>query len=217
MRKLIRDIVIMGKKPVSSPWLTGGIPAANCIAAYNAKGAASLAASYINLANPGTYDLTEGAAPTWDVDNGWKGATGKYLKTGFTAVAGTWSAIVRFTTATSIRQPFGCSTANKQWFVIPNYAFASTRYTIIATVRVTTPHAVDGVVAISGLQGYKEGIADGDPVTGDPIATDEIYILAPNNAGTPGTSYVGYVQAIWFYDIPIAPYIVGLTAAINAL
>jgi len=39
------------------PWyLSGGIAAANCIAAYQPKGAASLAASYANLPNPGTYN-----------------------------------------------------------------------------------------------------------------------------------------------------------------
>ena len=36
------------------PWyLASGVPAANCIAAYAAKGAAGLAASYDNLAAPG--------------------------------------------------------------------------------------------------------------------------------------------------------------------
>jgi len=39
-------------------WLSGGIAAANCVAAYQPKGAASLEASYVNLANPGTYNLT---------------------------------------------------------------------------------------------------------------------------------------------------------------
>ncbi len=41
-------------------WLAGGIPAENCIAAYQPKGAASYAASKVNLANPGTYDAYEG-------------------------------------------------------------------------------------------------------------------------------------------------------------
>lgn len=61
----------------ASWWLAGGIDPANCIAAYRAKGAASLAASYDNLAAPGngladgTYDLTLGVAPTFDAATGW--------------------------------------------------------------------------------------------------------------------------------------------------
>src|SRR4030042_328416 len=60
------------------PWyLSGGIPKADCLAAYQPKGAASYAASKVNIVNPGTYDLTDGAAfPTWDVVNGWTFADG---------------------------------------------------------------------------------------------------------------------------------------------
>lgn len=48
------------------PWyLAGGVSAANCIAAYQPKGASSLEASYVNLANPGTYNLS-GATPAFD-------------------------------------------------------------------------------------------------------------------------------------------------------
>ena len=67
-------------------WLSGGIVAANCLAAYTPKGAASLAASYDNNAAPGnglpdgTYDVTEGAALSWDAATGWYDtSTGKYL------------------------------------------------------------------------------------------------------------------------------------------
>ena len=57
------------------PWyLAGGVDPAHCIAAYQPKGAASYAASKINLANPGTYDITEknaGVEPSWSAENGW--------------------------------------------------------------------------------------------------------------------------------------------------
>jgi len=52
-------------------WLAGGIDPDDCIAAYQPKGAASYAASKVNLANPGTYDLTNGNDPSWSADNGW--------------------------------------------------------------------------------------------------------------------------------------------------
>lgn len=63
-----------GKQTVGASvwWLAGGISAANCIAAYQAKGAASYAASKVNLANPGTYNLADGAGyPTWNATDGW--------------------------------------------------------------------------------------------------------------------------------------------------
>jgi hypothetical protein len=43
----------------------------SCIAAYQPKGAASYAASKVNLANPGTYDLTNGNDPSWSASTGW--------------------------------------------------------------------------------------------------------------------------------------------------
>lgn len=56
----------------ATPWfLSGGINPADCVAAYQAIGAESYAASKVNLANPGTYDLTDGVAPSWNAETGW--------------------------------------------------------------------------------------------------------------------------------------------------
>lgn len=54
-------------------WTDTGIPADQFIAVYQPKGAASLAASYVNLANPGTYDLaqTNPLHPVQLVADGW--------------------------------------------------------------------------------------------------------------------------------------------------
>lgn len=66
-------------------WLSGGIAAASCLAAYTPKGALNLAASYDNNAAPanglpdGTYDAAPGVAPTWDAVNGWTLAGAQYL------------------------------------------------------------------------------------------------------------------------------------------
>ena len=50
-------------------WQSGG--ASGCVAAYQAKGAANYAASLVNLANPGTLDLTIAVAPSWTAAAGW--------------------------------------------------------------------------------------------------------------------------------------------------
>jgi hypothetical protein len=79
-------------------WLSGGISAANCIAAYQPKGAVSYAASKVNLANPGTYNATEGTAPAFDTAVGWTfNGTTMFLETGIVPdlSAQAWSVIVR--------------------------------------------------------------------------------------------------------------------------
>lgn len=65
------------------------VPGKTCVAAYQPIGAASLAASYVNLANPGTYDAAPGVAPTWASATGWtfNGST-QYLTTGITPPRG---------------------------------------------------------------------------------------------------------------------------------
>jgi hypothetical protein len=80
----VKGNVYINEAAAGGWWLSGGISAANCIAAYAPKGAATYAASKINLANPGTYNAVDGAAyPTWNVATGWtfNGST-QYLTTG---------------------------------------------------------------------------------------------------------------------------------------
>lgn len=80
----------------TSWWLAGGISPANAVVAYAAKGAASQAASYTNLANPGTYDAQVGVAPSWASGTGWTfNGTTQYLRVLLLPQSG-WSMIVRF-------------------------------------------------------------------------------------------------------------------------
>ncbi len=58
-------------------WEAGGAPAPVWV--YTPKGAASLAASYSNLANPGTYDANPQVAPAWDAGTGWTSDGTKWL------------------------------------------------------------------------------------------------------------------------------------------
>lgn len=73
---------------VVEPWyLAGGVALANAVAVYQPIGAASLAASYVNLANPGTYDAAPGVAPTWAGASGWVfNGTSQYLRVGAAVV-----------------------------------------------------------------------------------------------------------------------------------
>lgn len=78
-------------------WLAGGIDPADCEAAYRAVGAASYAASKVNLNNPGYKDLVDtGHAPTWTVQ-GWQfDGIAQYLDTMITNHTDEWSLLVRY-------------------------------------------------------------------------------------------------------------------------
>lgn len=53
-------------------WLAGDIPSANCLFAYQPKGADDYLSSKINLANPGTRNAEDGTNyPTWTGSTGW--------------------------------------------------------------------------------------------------------------------------------------------------
>lgn len=93
--------VSVSRRAVSSGagnwWEAGG--ASGAVAVYQPKGAASLAASYVNLANPGTYDAAPGTAPTHAAATGWTfaAASSQWLTTGYTVSAeSTTTALIRF-------------------------------------------------------------------------------------------------------------------------
>lgn len=71
----------------------------SCVAAYQAKGAASLAIAKVNLANPGTYDATAvNGNVGWSVDNGFESSKDNNYKlnTGVTVNSANWTFIIRF-------------------------------------------------------------------------------------------------------------------------
>ncbi len=86
---------------MASGWWDNNGAISGCVAAYQPIGAASLAASYSNLANPGTYDCTVFAghtAPTFATETGWTFDGGNHtLKTNVTNPGAWWSCIARVT------------------------------------------------------------------------------------------------------------------------
>ena len=92
----------------SSWWLAGGIAATDCVGAYNAKGVADIGSAYVNLNNPGTYNLTTAAAPDWDATNGFKFAAAAkkhlYLPCSLSGLGSNnqnWSLIMKYSNFTS--------------------------------------------------------------------------------------------------------------------
>jgi hypothetical protein len=193
-------------------WLTGGIPAANCIAAYEPMDAASLAASYTNLANPGTYNATLGVAPNWAAGTGWTGdGASIYLRTGMTPDA-TWSAIVRFSSAT-VGRIFAGET-DKRFGIVP-VGVADAYYLFGDVLTVAGGATASGVMAITPGKAWRNGVQVGTiPSAG--TTWSEIYLLARQRAGAASVFYAGNAQRIYFYNIDISSYMAALTTGINS-
>lgn len=119
------------------PWyLSGGIAAANCLAAFQPKGAATYAASKVSLT--GSNNATDGAAyPGFDTSYGW----------GFTAASSQYLAVGSGLAITSV--PLTIAVLFQATNVTTSYALAGHK-------RSATSNA--------GWQMYCAGAATGDPI-----------------------------------------------------
>lgn len=211
-----------------TPWyLSGGIASGNCLAAYQPKGAADLADSYINLVNPGTYDAAPGTAPTWDSTNGWKFDAGssQYLTSGVAVPTG-GAVICRFSTLTT----------SGNYYLFGSYQDATNRNSVRPDAGSGSAHAyiggdqdyggkafTTGVACISGAKElYKDGASigthseGGDPTTAR--SSGHVYIGALE-AGSAAFYHASvYVQAFAMYSIDLSgDQIAAVTTAMAAL
>jgi uncharacterized protein (TIGR03790 family) len=201
-------------------WQAGG--ATGCVAAYQPYGATSLAASYSNLANPGTYAAAPGDAPTWDGVNGWVfNGTTDYLTTGITPT-GSFSAIVMYSyladNVAAIQTVFGSVGATATRFSIRPRTDATNNVTYgLGALGATTPEILTGTLAIAGSWGYREGITDTNTLGGWSGTGAEIYIGARNSSG-PGSYASVHIQALAVYSTTLThAQIAAITTAMEAL
>lgn len=217
-----------GRKAVGEvvPWyLSGGIASANCIIAYQPKGAANLAASYINLITPGTNDAAEGtAAPTWDATSGWifTGASSQYLIAGSAAPLKTWSVLVRFSNNSGANGRFilGAWSSGNTYFGIAPTNASGVNYLQGSTNNYKAPSLAGGVLGLVGSDGYRNGSLDldfTDTVSG--TMNRVLYIGTLNNNGSPAAAYItAYIQAVALYDTTLtAPQVEAVSTAMAAL
>jgi hypothetical protein len=163
-------------------WLAGGIHPSQVVAAYQPKGAADLAASYVNLANPGTYDATPIVAPTLGI-NGWEFSGGtQHLSTGI--IPGrAWSMVVRFV-GTDVGFLCGALSGGDTRFYLRGSNGSGLRHYANGVLRTISGAISTGVMAICGADAYLNGNSDGSIVTGSLLTTHPIYIGALNNSGS---------------------------------
>lgn len=211
-----------GGAPVVPWWLSGGISAASCIAAYQAKAAASLAASKVNLANPGTFNLV-GAAASWAAATGWAWAGGTAIdgyNTGFTQAATNWSFLLRVSgMANPSWYAFGSYTANSQMTAIRPVVASTDMIVANANQYSTQTGAATaaGVIILAGQKLYINGVfvANLNAASSPPVPT--FYIGRANGNTTLCTGNV-LAAAAYNYDISTTPgAIVAVSAAATAI
>ena len=208
-------------------WLSGGIVAANCIAAYQPIGADDIADSYINVANSGTYNATPGTAPTWDAVNGWKflASSSQYLGTGGIIVPNdqTWSIIIKYSNylepnkAVSFsRKTGGANTCDFGLYRPNNDTLSYYSGSVKNTTHVGTLACVQ---AIAGNQPYLDGATDGATITAGADVNDvELVIGAINIDGSMALYFTGHIQAYSLYNTAVSgAQVAAVGTAMNAL
>ena len=181
----------------TSWWLAGGISADNCIAAYQAKGAASYAASLVNLANEGTYDLTTTVDPAWSADTGWTFGTGtyRYLYAGFSMTTQDLTIASR-----SNLIDYGDSGLGRIWSS-NNNALRQYTSTFVNSSSVSETATGSHIFILAGLELYTDG-SKTDSLSSGSVVTGSSMIIG--NSSTAGTRTInGTIQAIAFYNTTI--------------
>lgn len=203
---------------MGGPWyLAGGIAVASCVAAYKAKGAASQVASYVNLTGNATYNLTTGGSPDWDAVNGWKidSVDGtKYLDSHYVPTAGN-SLIIRFSNATTDdnKSIIGEDTSDAYFAIWISHS-SQVLYCNGGLVHAGVA-ATSGVLAVAGQQGYRDGVADGDPIAAWSAINSKSILI-----GTAAGGYIAhaYTQAVALYNTVLtAPQVAAVSTAMAAL
>lgn len=222
--------VTFDRRAAVSWWLSGGVSTANVVAVYQPIRAASLAASYVNLAKPGTYNAAPGVAPTFDAATGWTfDGLSQYLTTGLVPGSVTWSMLVRVSDVAW--HPSG---STHYGAAIGAYSGPGDhRFTIYAcdNAKVHIQFGNDGylasgsfltsaVLGFAGQYGYVNGVAASGSITPfvQPSAKALLIGAHTDHLGDVGSKFYGKIQAAAIYSTTLtAPQVAALSAAMAAL
>lgn len=199
-------------------WFTAPSGAA-CVAAYDAVGASSLADSYVNEANPGTYTAAPGVAPTWAYGTGWTfNGTTQYLTTGITVTSNTWSVLVRFTNGASTLDRMLCGgyvgsgTADFGLFQVTG----GKSYYVNNALKAAPSIYTSGVLGMAGKTAYINGAAETGAIGAGAVTGAGFYV--GRNAASANYYFPGKIQALAIYSATLTlADVVAITAAMNAL
>ena len=185
----------------------------SCVAAYQPKGAASYAATLVNLTGNATYDATEVVAPGWSSDSGWEfDNTSEGFDIGLTGLSPlSTSVIIRYWRPTLHiygRAIFLAGT-NLRYYVLENNMcfWGSANYQTI------TGGGGDLIGAIAGYKAYLNGSFTNDL---DTSKTGTMTATKIGQTYSDGTAVNLYAMAIYNAALT-AQNISDLTTAMNAL
>lgn len=218
------DVQMSAWPAVSGNWWEPTTGSFTCVAAYQAKGAASQAASVINLANPGTYDLTAptGDPPSFNTSDGWTfdGVNDFYYTNVTPANDQTWSMIVRFSNCAVgyLWIAGGAAGVGGPWFGLEgNRADGNVLY---ANGHLYYPGtaAAAGVLAVAGNKGYQDGAVEAGTIGTMAGSFTPIVFGGMNNGGTAGSFVAVKIQAVAIYSTTLdATQVAEITTNMNAL
>lgn len=198
------------------PWfLLGGAP--QPVAAYQFKSSTSpngytvvsLAAAYVNLANPGVNDAAPGVAPTWAPATGCGFNGTQYLATGIVPEAQAWTALVQFNNITGAsRYLFGVIGNGSGMGITPNRNGNAVWYYSVLPLAVP-PNMVSGNVGMANQTAYRNGLPETGtiPTWTGAAPTRDIYIGAYDidATGLPAAHIIGNIQALAIYPVTLTP------------
>jgi len=199
--------------PILNPgwWLAGGVISEDdVVAVYQPYGADDYAASKVNLANPGTYDLTNGSNyPTWDIDYGWifEYSERQYLVSTIVPASG-WSMIVKFNFSRPVYPILSYSgmigvnaETSTKFEMAPAWANTGVRFYAAGGInQISSGFYSNGIMSMLGQQPCYNGATDGAACadwSGE--QTYPISIGALNTANTIGYHFQGIISHIAIY------------------
>ena len=211
------------------PWwnpdgATPGGVGGSSVGAYQAKSAASYAASLVNLANPGTHDLAEigGGSVNWASGVGWSGfnTLSRCLDTGITALATTWSILVQFSglVLTGIPSNRYLTGASGAGFSLGTGQRITNRalYTNGGFLLVIPALLAGNLGSVSSTP-YRDGVPDG-AIPAGAAANVSVYIGALNGGGAATAYIVANIESVANYNVTLTqPQVTARVAAMAAL
>ena len=183
-------------------WQPGGVAA---YAAWDSVGAASKAASLLDLTGNGR-NITETGTVSWAGGVGWSGfTTSNYLRSGITPTPGVWSFFIRLNSALGgvnfhhfgygngttllALTTFSSGSVNTLW-----------RYGDTNTGLTKTSSPAEGVFGFADQEVYLDGTSLGTITDTAPSTAIELWIGVLNGSGTPQSPTNANVQAFAIFD-----------------
>jgi hypothetical protein len=193
---------LAGQNFVSAWYSPGFAPTA----VYDATLAANLAASRVNLINPGTYDLGGVGSPTHSQANGWSAwAANKYFDTGITPGTTPVSVMIVTNVITAYGYLFGNNQASPQRGVhLAALATETQSYVQYGSADgypvVGSIYSSPAVILLANNKVYVNGTDVGNFAYGTPDITIPLFLGTVNNFGDPhGNVAAGSIFALWLY------------------